>query len=365
MQSNTPQFPKITIRPFGATDMEDEVLLYTLENASGMKVAITNFGGIVTECWVPDHEGNLADVVLGHSNVSQYQPNPAYLGAIIGRFGNRIGGAAFTLGGEKHVLLPTSEAGAPKLQLHGGPDGFDRRIWEAKPFILDGEAGLHLHLSSPDGDQGFPGKLEVTVTYLLTQDNALRIDYEATTDRATPVNLTNHCYFNLRGEGNGDILNHLAWIHADAITAIDETVVPDGTLMPLDKTPFDFREPIAIGSRIDTPHRQMQIAGGYDHNYVLAKPLRSLEKVAEVFEPLSGRVLEVISDMPGVQFYTGNSLDGSLVGKAGIPYIKRSGFCLETQFFPNCVNVPEFPSCILNPGEQFSSTTVYRFSSRI
>ncbi len=349
----------LDISEFGETQL-GMANLYTLRNTNGMEVKITNYGGIITSIKVPDREGNLADVALGFNQVEKYEDGHPYFGALIGRYGNRIGGASFSLEGETYELAANNGPNA----LHGGTMGFDKHLYEAHEIDRPDATGLELYRISPDGEEGYPGNLEVHVRYLLTADNALRIEYEATTDKATPVNLTNHAYFNLRGEGEGDILGHLLMINADQFTPVDETLIPTGALASVEGTPFDFRSPTPIGQRIEADDEQIRMGGGYDHNFVLSKDGEGLQLAASVYEPESGRYMEVLTTEPGVQFYSGNFLNGSVVGKSNVPYDFRYGFCLETQHFPDSPNQPQFPSTILEPGETYRSTTVYRFSTR-
>lgn len=353
--------PTITITSFGHTSSEEEVFLYTLKNVNGICISISNYGGVITECWVPDREGELNDVVLGYKEVSAYIENSPYFGAIIGRCGNRIGGPGFDLEGVHYDITPTSGPGEVPLQLHGGVSGFDKKIWQANSLIRQGEPVLELRYRSVDGDEGYPGNLDVLVTYSLTDDNELKIEYSAVTDKATPVNLTNHSYFNLKGEGNGDILDHEVSIRAQAYTEIGADLLPTGNLPQVKDTPFDLRSSTVIGSRIDEDFEQLKFAGGFDHNFVLENTDGTLALVAEVYEPRSGRLLEVLTQEPGIQFYCGNFLDGSCVGKRGLAYKTRNAFCLETQHFPDSVNQSQFPSIILKPGETYETTTIYRF----
>lgn len=353
--------PSISIRPFGITSDEDETMLFTLKNSCGMEVSITDFGGIVTTVLVVNKDGSKTDVVLGYDNVEAYIENSPYFGAIVGRYGNRIGRAGFDIDGVHYELTPTTPAGANPVQLHGGLVGFDKKVWKAKPFINNGEASLSLRCESADGEEGFPGKLEVEVLYTLTEQNELRIDYAAKTDKTTHVNLTNHSYFNLKGEGEGDILDHLVEIDSSFITLVDTDLIPTGELMDVVGTPFDLNDPVVIGEKIGISHEQLALGGGFDHNFVLKTSAGNAAVVAKVVEPKSGRFLEVITEEPGVQFYTGNSLDGSCVGKSGKPYEKQSGFCLETQHYPDTPNQPNFPTTLLRPGETYSTTTIYRF----
>ncbi|AIZ65075.1 aldose epimerase [Hymenobacter sp. DG25B] len=341
---------------FGTTTDDTEVQLFTLTNAHGVQVSISNYGGIITRLLVPDKAGQLGDVVLGFDNVSGYQ-SPEYLkagpyfGALIGRYGNRIGKGKFMLDGKTYTLATNNG----ENHLHGGKKGFDKVVWQAQPGTsADGQI-LKLTYRSPDGEEGYPGNLNVTVVYTLTADDALTIDYTATTDKATPVNLTNHAYFNLRGQG--DILGHEVTIPADRYTVVDAGLIPTGELRPVKNTSFDFTTPHPIGARIG------QVPGGYDHNWVLNNPA-GLHLAAQVYEPTTGRTMEVRTTEPGIQFYTGNFLDGSLAGKGGQVYRKHAGFCLETQHFPDSPNQPSFPSTILRPGEVFKSTTIYQFGTR-
>ncbi|PPK86147.1 aldose 1-epimerase [Neolewinella xylanilytica] len=345
----------VTVTTFG-TAPEGEARLFTLTNATGMEVDITNYGGIVTSIRVPDREGNIADVALGFPTLEGYLGEDPYFGALIGRFGNRIANATFQLEGESYEL-PANDG--PNT-LHGGPGGFHTKIWNATP-TEDGN-GVELQRTSPDGEEGFPGNLDVTVRYTLTDDNELRIEYTATSDQATPVNLTNHSYFNLSGEGS--ILDHVLTIDADAFTPVNNTLIPTGELRAVEGTPFDFREPTPIGERIEADNEQLGFGQGYDHNWVLNSGGGGLASVATLYDPSSGRVMEVLTTEPGLQFYSGNFLDGSLTGKDGINYELRTGLCLETQHFPDSPNQPEFPSTTLEPGDTYSSETVYRFSTR-
>jgi len=360
------------MKVWGQTLEGREVHLYSLANASGMEVDITDFGGTVVRLTAPDGEGRFADVVLGYSNLSDYlEPGRSpYFGSIIGRVGNRIAKGSFTLDGKTYVLAKNDGPNS----LHGGLRGFDKVVWEAEEYREEGtspdqaSSSLQLRYVSKDGEEGFPGALETTVRYTLSADNSLRIDYKAIADAPTPVNLTNHSYFNLEGEGNGDILGHLALIDADRFTPVDSTLIPTGGLRAVAGTPFDFTQPRPIGERIDSADEQLRLAGGYDHNWVLNGKAGTLRRAARVVAPSSGRVLEVWTTEPGVQFYTGNFLPrpGSgrpLIGKGGRPYGWRGGFCLETQRFPDSPNRPEFPSIVLRPGEVYESTTVFSFPS--
>lgn len=337
------------------------MFLYTLKNASGMQVKITNFGGRITTIEVPDRNKKFDDVALGFDNVEGYATGPAagaYFGAIIGRYANRLAHGTFTLDGHTYHI-PTNENGNT---LHGGVSGFDKKVWDAKEISVHGTPALELHYLSPDGQEGFPGNLNVTVRYSLDDKNGLHLDYSATTDKATVLNLTNHSYFNLEGAGSQTILNERLTINADRYTPIDSTLIPTGAIVSVAGTPLDFRKATEIGSRIDENNEQLKLAKGYDFNFVLDHP-GSLSTVAvKVEDPKSGRVMEVFTSQPGVQFYTGNFLDGSVHGIGGA-YAHRSALCLETQHFPDSPNHSNFPSTVLRPGQTFHSTTIYRFST--
>jgi aldose 1-epimerase len=348
-------------QPFGKLSDGREADLYTLTNRKGMEVAITNFGGIVVSLKVPDRTGKIDDVVLGYDSLDGYLTNKAFFGATIGRYGNRIGHGTFVLDGKTYTL-PKNDA---DNTLHGGPEGFNKRLWTAKDVTAKRGPALELTYLSKDGEEGFPGNLSAKVVFTLTDENELVIDYAATTDKDTVVNLTNHSYFNLAGQGNGDILGHRLTIRGDKITAVDTTLIPTGELRPVKGTPFDFTSATAIGERINQDDPQIKIGKGYDHNWVLTSPGKSAPAlVAEAYEPTSGRVLQVLSTEPGVQFYSGNFLDGTIQGKGGKTYNHRFGFCLETQHFPDSPNHPNFPSTELKPGNTYATTTVFKFSTR-
>lgn len=341
----------ITQAQFGQLPDGRAITQFTLSNASGMVARIIDYGGIITELHAPDREGNFADVVLGFDTLEPYRSDSPYIGALIGRYGNRIAHGRFTLDGQSYQL-PVNNG---NNHLHGGPDGFDRVKWDA---TVDG-ASLRLAYRSVDGEMGYPGNLDVTVVYTLTDDNALVVAFHAVSDQATPVNLTQHSYFNLAGAG--DILGHLLTIEADAFVAIDAESIPTGELTPVTGTPFDFRLPRAIGERIGQPDKQLRHGGGYDHNFALNKPQgKALTLAARVCEPVSGRVLELWTEEPGVQFYSGNFLDGSLAGK-GRSYPQRSGLCLEPQHFPDSPNQPQFPDTILRPGQVYQTESRFKF----
>ncbi len=349
---------------FGRTPDGRPARLFTLRNAGGFRADISDYGGTLVRLFAPDRRGNYEDVALGFNAIADYVRHAAYFGALIGRCGNRIARGEFTLDGATHRLATNNRPGGQPCHLHGGTRGFDRVVWTAEPIEVDDGSALRLRYRSAEGEEGYPGNLDVTVTYTLGADNSLRLDYGAKTDRATPVNLTNHTYFNLAGEGRGDVLGHELTVRAGSLTAVDAGLIPTGNFMPVEGTPFDFRTPQPIGRRIDEDHEQLHHGGGYDHNFVLHGRGDQLTPAATVHEPTSGRVMEVLTTEPGVQFYSGNFLDGTLTGKSGQPYRKRAGFCLETQHFPDSPNQPTFPSTILRVGQELRSTTVYRFSAR-
>lgn len=341
-------------RPFGKTPSGEAVDLYTLSNGKGMEVTVSTYGGVIVSLKVPDRTGTPGDVVLGFDNFEGYLKPPPYFGAIVGRYANRIAHAKFTLDGVAYTLAKNDGDNS----LHGGTRGFDKRLWT--PTRSSGQS-VELTYLSKDGEEGYPGNLSTTVTYTVTDNNELRIDYSATTDKDTVLNLTNHSYFNLAGQGEGDILAHEVTIHADRFTPVDKTLIPTGEVRNVDGTPLDFRQPHTIGERIDSSDEQIGLGHGYDHNFVLNRTGSGLELAAEVTEPKTGRVLEVLTTEPGVQFYTANFLNGTLTGKGGKVYGRRSAFCLETQHFPDSPNKPGFPSVVLKPGGHYQSTTVYRF----
>lgn len=343
---------------FGITPEGKPVSLYTFENRYRMKVTLTDYGAAVVSLWTPDRNGKLDDVVLGFSSLEDYLKHPFFFGCTIGRYGNRIAYGRFQIDGQEVVLACNNRL----HHLHGGIRGFDKVVWEAKEISSDQGEGIAFSYLSPDGEEGYPGNLRVSVLYLLTDQNELKIEYIATTDKKTVVNLTNHSYFNLLGEGNGDILDHELMINAHHFTPIDETVIPTGELRPVSGTPFDFTHSKPIGKHIQESDEQLFYGKGYDHNFVLkTKNDNTLGLVAYVHEPSTGRVMEVYSTEPGVQFYTGNFLDGTFKGKKGISYHQRSAFCLETQHFPDSPNKPNFPSTLLSPEEVYKSTTIYKF----
>mgnify|MGYP002031451499 CR=1 FL=1 len=354
----------INMQSFGKTKDGTDTTIYSLKNANGVKVEISDYGGIVVRLFVPDRDGNMNDVVLGYNTVAEYILNSPYFGCIVGRIGNRIADGKFKLDGKIYELVTNNFPADIPCHLHGGTVGFDKVVWDAEPFIENNTPGLKLHYVSKDGEEGYPGNLDLTVWYRLTNDNALKIDYLATTDKATPVNLTNHSYFNLKGEGNGDILGHLVQMNAAHYTPVTPGLIPTGQIAKVDNTPFDFTAPHSIGERVDADNEQIKYGSGYDHNWVLDNQDGDLALAVTVFEPTSGRFMEVWTEEPGVQFYVGNFLDGSIIGKSGRPYNLRNGFCLETQHYPDSPNQPNFPSIILKPSEEYKTTTVYKFATR-
>jgi aldose 1-epimerase len=351
----------LSSEPFGEVDGE-QVERYTLTNANGMEVAVLTYGGIIQSITVPDRDGTMANVALGFDNVDDYVDKSPYFGAIVGRYANRIAQGTFTLEGETYQLAINNDPNT----LHGGDKGFDKVIWTASDGGSDDGQSLALSYTSPDGEEGYPGTLEITVTYTLTDANEIRIEYHATTDAPTVLNLSNHSYFNLAGEGSGSIYDHALQLNASTFTPVDETLIPTGEIAPVADTPFDFTTAKPIGQDIrDGSSDQMVIGRGYDHNFVLDRDEgddTSLVPAARVVESTTGRVLEITTTEPGVQFYTGNFLDGTFAGTGGAVYRQGDAFCLETQHFPDSPNQPDFPSTELRPGEEFTSTTVYAFS---
>ena len=331
-----------------------QVKLYHLKNGN-LQVAITNYGAKIVSLMAPDKQGQLADVELGYDNIDQYvNTKERYYGGIVGRYGNRIAKGKFKVDGKEYTLVTNNGVN----HLHGGKKGFNDVVWDAEQ---PNDHTLKLHYLSKDGEEGYPGNLDITLTYEVTDSNEVKIDYSATTDKATVVNLTNHSFFNLHGAGNGDINDHIMYINADKYTPVDSTLIPKGKLEPVKGTPMDFTTPTKIGERVDADFEQLKFGKGYDHNYVLNKKGKELSLAATVQEPQSGRFLEVWTTEPGVQFYGGNFLDGTDKGKEGKTYVHRGAFCLETQHFPDSPNQPSFPSVVLKPGETYTSTCVYKF----
>lgn len=350
----------VTQATFGHTPAGDTVHVFTLTNAHGLEVRAISYGGIIVSLKTPDRAGQLDDIVLGYDSLAGYLAESPYFGAIIGRYGNRIANGRFTLDGTTYQLATND---GPN-HLHGGVKGFDKVVWTGDPLERDSSVGVTFTYTSPDGEEGYPGTLTARVTYTLTDANELIVDYEATTDQTTPVNLTHHSYFNLAGDGRRDVLGHDLMIAADSFTPVDSTLIPTGAIAPVAGTPFDFRTPLAIGARIGDDDPQLRMGGGYDHNFVLRRRTAGLVHAASVVEPTTGRTLDVYTTEPGLQFYSGNFLDGTLTGKAGRVYRHRYGFCLEPQHYPDSPNQPAFPSTILQPGETYRSQTVFRFGVR-
>lgn len=357
-QKDTGTEASVTNSGFGKMEDGTAIALYTLTNSNGLSMQVMNYGGIIVSLKVPDKDGNMDDIVLGYDSLQPYVQNNPYFGALIGRYGNRIAKGKFSLDGKTYSLDQNNFGN----HLHGGSHGFDKRVWAIREEDSPKGVALKLTYRSPDGEEGYPGNLEATVIYTLTDDNTLEIDYRATTDEKTIVNLTNHAYFNLGGTRSPDILSHELMIDADHIIPVDKTLIPSGPFMPVKGTPFDFTSPVAIGKRIDDDHEQIRYGIGYDHCWVLNPATDSLRLAATLYEPQSGRRMEVFTTEPGIQFYSGNFLDGSLTGKSGSVYRHRSGLCLETQHFPDSPNRNDYPSVVLNPGEEYKSKTIYAFS---
>ena len=352
--------PRIQKQPFGKTADGTAVELYTLTNANGVEAKIITYGGIVVSLRVPDRKGTLGDVVLGYDELEGYLSNNPFFGALVGRYANRIAKGKFTLDGRTFSLIQNNG----ENHLHGGTRGFDKVVWEARPVQSKDGVGLRLTYLSKDGEEGYPGNLFVTVIYTLTGKDELKIVYSATTDKKTIVNLTQHSYFNLAGPGAGDILGHELMLNADRFTPIDKGSIPTGELRSVKGTPMDFTRPTPISAMINQNDEQITFGSGLDHNWVLNKKGRELSLAARVHEPTTGRVMEVYTTEPGIQFYTGNFLDGTIRGKGGKVYLRRSGFCLEAQHFPDSPNKPDFPSVVLTPGQKYSQTTVYKFLAK-
>ena len=353
-----PNDSNVAISPLGATANGQEVHLYTLTNANGLVAKVSTYGALLTEMHVPDRDGQLKDITLGFKDLKSYEADHPYFGATIGRYGNRIAKGTFTLHGKSYTLATNNDAN----HLHGGLAGFDKKVWEARPLSTEYGSAVALTYTSIDGEEGYPGNLKVEVIYTLTEENELTIDYRAHTDADTVLNLTNHAYWNLAGEGSGAILDHELELMADFYTPVDDTLIPTGEIRSVQGTPLDFTTPTSIGSRMALMAGD---PGGYDHNFVLRKSGEGLlEMAARVHEPKSGRVMEILTTEPGIQFYSGNFLDGTLTGKSGGNYEKRHGFCLETQHFPDSPNKPHFPSVLLRSGETYTQRTIHRFSAK-
>jgi aldose 1-epimerase len=349
---------EISSRPWGSLPSGEPIDLFTLRNSHGMEASITNYGGRVVTLKVPDRAGRVDDIVLGFDSLEGYLgPNP-YFGALVGRFANRIANGKFELGGQIYTLLKNNGSNA----LHGGGRGFDKVAWKAVVATSNGSAALELRYLSKDGEEGYPGNLDVLVTYSLSDENVLRIDYAATTDRGTVLNLTNHSYFNLAGHSHGNILDQRLMLNAGSFTPVGSNLIPTGHLRRVEATPFDFRQAAPIGARIDANDEQIQFGKGYDHNFVLNRSDDGLSLAARVHDPHSGRIMEVLTTQPGMQFYTGNHIQGDIHGKDGAVYGARGGFCCETQRFPDAPNQPKFPTAVLKPGERYRETTAFQFS---
>lgn len=340
------------------------VRLYTLANRAGLQVCATDYGCTIVSLTAPDRDGQPTDVVLGYDRLADYMANSAYMGCVVGRYANRIAAGRFTLDGRTYTLATNSASGGLPCHLHGGRLGFDKRLWESEPVTEAGAAGVRFHRRSPDGEEGYPGNLDVTVEYWLTDRNELRVEYDATCDAPTVVNLTQHMYFNLGGHDRGTILDHELMIAAERLTPVNAGLIPTGEYVPVAGTPFDFRTPTVVGLRIDAEHAQLQYGGGYDLNFVLDQRDIQRQPAATLCDPTSGRRLELFATTPGLQFYSGNFLDSSHIGKGGHPYQRRAGLCLETQHYPDSPNHAHFPSTVLRPGQQYRHTAVYRFSTR-
>ncbi len=357
MESERLFSPSVSIADFGSTPDGESVRIYTLTNSGGIELRIITYGGIIVSLRTPDRDGNFDDIVLGFDSLDGYLAKHPFFGTLVGRYANRISNGRFTLDGVEYKLVRNNGDN----HIHGGIKGFDKVVWRGRSFEDEDGVGIVLEYTSADGEEGYPGKLDVQVTYTLNGNNELVCDYRAITDRATPINLTQHSYFNLAGQGTGNVLRHILELNAEAFTPIDAELIPTGEIRPVEGTPFDFRTEMPIGARINSPEEQIQLGGGYDHNFVLDQTGEGPSLAARVREPMSGRVMEVHTTEPGVQLYTGNFLDGTLTGKGGRVYERRFGFCLETQHYPDSPNRPDFPSTILRPGETYESRTVFKF----
>jgi aldose 1-epimerase len=355
------QTPSVTRAPFGHLPDGRSVELFTLTNSHGIEARAMTYGAIITAIRTPDRQGRRDDIVLGFDSLAGYLAGSPFFGAVVGRYANRIANGRFTLDGVTYQLARNNGPNS----LHGGQRGFDKVLWKAEPFRTDSTVGVTLWYTSADGEEGYPGTLSVRVSYTLTARDELVVDYDATTDKATPVNLSQHTYWNLHGAGRGNILDHVLTLDASAFTPVDSTLIPIGKIAPVAGTPFDFRRPAAIGARIDDADEQLRFGRGYDHNWVIDRPRPGvLVHAAHLADPVSGRALDISTTEPGVQFYAGNFLDGTIKGKGGLAYRHRTGLCLETQHFPDSPNHPNFPSTVLRPGERYQSRTVFAFSQR-
>jgi len=352
--------PQVSSKAYGKLPDGSNVMEYTLKNDKGMVVKLIDYGAIVTELWIPDRDGKMADVVLGYDKLEDYLEATPYFGAIVGRYGNRIAVGEFSIDGASYSLATNNDAN----HLHGGNVGFDKVVWKSKGYSDENKAGVKLFYKSPDGDEGYPGTLESTVVYELNNKSELVVGYHAETDSPTVVNLTHHGYFNLRGHGNGSILGHELTLNSKFFTPVDATLIPTGEIIAVEGTPMDFSRPKPIGSRIDADCEQLTFGGGYDHNWVLDKTGGGMTFAARLYDPDSGRQMDIYTEEPGIQFYSGNFLDGSNVGKDGKVYQYRYGMCLETQHFPDSPNKGHFPTTRLNPGEVYKTVTVHKFTAQ-
>jgi aldose 1-epimerase len=360
-QAMSQQSLSVSRAPFGTLPDGRAVELFTLTNAHGVEIRAMTYGAIITAIYTPDRNGRRDDIVLGFDSVAGYLSGSPYFGAVVGRYANRIAGGHFTLDGVTYTLARNNGPNS----LHGGLRGFDKVLWSAEPVRSDSAVGVRLRYTSPDGEEGYPGTLQVQVTYTLTAHDELIVDYDATTDKATPLNLSQHTYWNLHGHGQGDILDHVLSLDASRYTPVDSTLIPTGEIAPVAGTPFDFRTPAAVGARIDAANEQLGFGHGYDHNWVLDQPRPGiLSHAARLVDPVSGRAIDVSTTEPGIQFYAGNFLDGTIKGKGGQVYGHRGALCLETQHFPDSPNHPNFPPTILRPGQRYQSRTIVTFSRR-
>ena len=360
-QAMSQQSLSVSRAPFGTLPDGRAVELFTLTNAHGVEIRAMTYGAIITAIYTPDRNGRRDDIVLGFDSVAGYLSGSPYFGAVVGRYANRIAGGHFTLDGVTYTLARNNGPNS----LHGGLRGFDKVLWSAEPVRSDSAVGVRLRYTSPDGEEGYPGTLQVQVTYTLTAHDELIVDYDATTDKATPLNLSQHTYWNLHGHGQGDILDHVLSLDASRYTPVDSTLIPTGEIAPVAGTPFDFRTPAAVGARIDAANEQLRFGHGYDHNWVLDQPRPgTLSHAARLVDPVSGRAIDVSTTEPGIQFYAGNFLDGTIKGKGGQVYGHRGALCLETQHFPDSPNHPNFPPTILRPGQRYQSRTIVTFSRR-
>lgn len=350
----------IKVEQYGKTSDGKDINIFTLSNNNDVTIRILNMGGAIATLMVPDRDGNLGDVVLGYENLNDYEENDPHFGALIGRYGNRIGKAQFTLNGKLYQLAKNDG----NNQLHGGNKGFDKVVWNAEVVKQDGEDVLKLTYRSVDGEENYPGNLDATVIYSLNDENEFKLSYHAVCDQDTIVNLTNHVYFNLAGHDSGTIVNHEIMLNADAFTPIDDEFIPTGEIRKVEGTPFDLRKSTAINNGIGADYEQIKFGNGYDHNFCLNKTGNELSKAGELYEPNSGRLMEVYTTNQGIQFYTGNFLSGKDIGKGNYPYGQRTGLCLETQNYPNAINIESFPNAILRAGEEYKNETIYKFATR-